>query len=147
MYKVKATVADLRAAAGDLSPGDLAEFHCMQAGRDVVEVLTGAHDETTHAIKCGALVLAVGGHGNGGIWFVTTNLVTRLTQADRFRFYKILKDHLRSIRRGLPAGAALTNWVSVENYAHIRLLESLRAKFAEGHTMSPAGFRFRQFWL
>lgn len=146
LYKVKATVGDLYAASLDLSTGDLNEFHCMKAGRQPWEVLPNALDETTHAIKLGALVLAVGGHKDC-IWFVTTRLVETLSKAQRIRFYRILKDHFAEISERLPMDKQLTNFVSVDNHAHIRLLETLGATFAEGYTMSPAGFRFRQFWL
>ncbi|TKK39959.1 DUF2833 domain-containing protein [Pseudomonas fluorescens] len=146
MYKVKATVADLRAAANDLSTGDLAEFRALHGdSKCPVEVLVDALDATTHAIKCGALVLAVGGHGNGIIWFVTTNVVHRLKRAQRFQFYKILKEHYHSLE-GIQ-NFQYSNCVSTANHAHIRLLESLGATFAKENSMSPAGFQFKQFWL
>ncbi|WP_426101482.1 phage protein Gp13 family protein [Pseudomonas sp. PSPC3-3] len=146
MYKVKATAADLLAAANDLSPGDLAEFQALHGSqRCPVAVLTEALDDTTHAIKCGALVLAVGGHGNGIIWFVTTNVIGMLSRAERFRFYRILKDHYRSLKG--TQNFQYSNCVSTANHAHIRLLESLGATFAKENSMSPAGFQFKQFWL
>lgn len=147
MYKVKATHGDLWAASHDLSAGDLAEFHSFQSGRTPSEVLPKALDETTHAIKCGALVLAVGGHAQGVVWFVTTSVVGMLNKAERFRFYRILKEHLALVKDELPNRTPLTNFVSVDNHAHIRLLNSLGATFDKGHVMSPAGCRFRQFWL
>ena len=145
MYKVKATATDLLAAANDLSPGDLAEFHSMQSGRDPKKVLVDALDETTRAIKYGSLVLAVGGHANGIIWFVTTNVIGMLTKAERIRFYRILKDHYQSLKD--IQNFQYTNCVSIANHAHIRLLESLGATFSKKHLMSPAGFQFKQFWL
>lgn len=144
--KVKATKGDLWAAANDLSRGDLTEFHSLQSGRNPLEVIPKYLDETTHAIKCGSLVLAVGGHADGVIWFVTTDVVEMLSKGERFRFYRILKDHLGGIQREFP-NVSRTNFVSDENHAHIRLLESLGARFSEAHYMSPAGFRFRQFWI
>ncbi|WPN56848.1 phage protein Gp13 family protein [Pseudomonas sp. P9_31] len=147
IYKVKATLADLHVAADDLSAGDLSDFHSMQTGRDPAEVFPKAIDETTHAIKFGSRVLAVGGHAGGGIWFVTTNVVTELSKAERYRFYRILKSHLEDIKRGNSSGVALTNYVAVSNRAHVRLLEVLGATFQADHAMSPAGFPFKQFWL
>lgn len=146
MYKVKATESDLWAAANDLSRGDLAEFHSLQSGRNPLDVIPKYLDETTHAIKCGSLVLAVGGHARGNIWFVTTNVVEMLSKGERFRFYKILKDHLRGIKEAAPK-VQLGNIVSADNDAHIRLLNALGATFARGVVMSPAGFQFRQFWI
>lgn len=147
IYKVKATLADLHMAADDLSAGDLSDFHSMQSGRDPAEVFPKAFDETTHAIKFGSHVLAVGGHARGGIWFVTTNVVAELSKADRYRFYRILKSHLEDIKGANSSGVALTNFVAVGNRAHVRLLEVLGATFQAGHTISPAGFPFKQFWL
>ncbi|TMU78850.1 DUF2833 domain-containing protein [Pseudomonas fluorescens] len=147
MYKVKATLADLHEAADDLSAGDLSDFHSMQSDRDPAEVFPKALDETTHAIKSGSRVLAVGGHAQGGIWFVTTNVVTGLSKAERYRFYRILKSHLEDIKRGNSSGVALTNYVAVGNRAHVRLLEALGATFQVDHSISPAGFPFKQFWL
>ncbi|MHC8370148.1 phage protein Gp13 family protein [Pseudomonas sp. MDT1-85] len=147
IYKVKATLADLHVAADDLSAGDLSDFHSMQSGRDPAEVFPKALDETTHAIKFGSRVLAVGGHARGGIWFVTTNVVTELSKAERYRFYRVLKSHLEDIKRGSCSGVALTNFVAVGNRAHVRLLEVLGATFQADYSISPAGFPFKQFWL
>ncbi|BFT63109.1 phage protein Gp13 family protein [Pseudomonas moorei] len=119
----------------------------MQAGRNPLDVFPKAIDETTYAIKFGRQVLAVGGHTNGGIWFVTTNVITKLSTGQRFRFFRILKDHLAFIKRESPLDMSFTNFVSVENKAHIRLLETLGAKFQDDCVMSPAGFPFKQFWL
>ncbi|NWB47042.1 phage protein Gp13 family protein [Pseudomonas gingeri] len=146
MHKVKATQGDLWSAANNLSHGDLKEFHSLQAGRNPLDAFPSYLDETTHAIRYGAFVLAVGGHAQGVIWFVTTNVIDMLTKAERFRFYRILKDHLMAIK-GESEGLTFTNVVSVENHAHIRLLESLGATFATGQLMSPAGFKFRQFFI
>ncbi|WP_414889759.1 phage protein Gp13 family protein [Pseudomonas chlororaphis] len=119
----------------------------MQAGRNPVDVFSKALDETTHAIKHGSRVLAVGGHAHGGIWFVTTNVVNELSKAKRFRFYRMLKSHLVTIKSESSDDITLTNFVSVNNHAHVRLLEALGAKFQTGHATSPAGFPFKQFWL
>lgn len=147
MQKTKATIADLTKASSNLSSNDLADFHAMQAGRNPIDVITAAHDETTYAIKLGPQVLAVGGHTNGGIWFVTTNVITKLSPGQRFRFYRILKDHLAFIKRESPLDTPFTNLVSVGNKAHVRLLEALGATFQADCVMSPAGFPFKQFWL
>lgn len=147
IYKVKASLSDLHAAAHNLSPGDLSDFHSMQTGRDPLQVLSEALDDTTHVIKFDSRVLAVGGHPKGGIWFVTTNVVMELSKAERYRFYRILKSHLETIRRKNTIGLALTNYVAVENHAHVRLLEALGATFQAGYSISPAGFNFKQFWL
>ena len=144
MILTQATKRDLSIAAGNLCLGDLQEFHCHIAGRDPVTVLSACHDETTMAIKVGSFVLAVGG-SKDCLWFVTTSLVEYLTKAERMRFYRLLKEHLNGLRDG--GHQALTNYVSVDNKPHIRLLESLGATFSKGITMSPAGFAFRQFWL
>ena len=145
MHLIKATEAYLRTAAGDLCASDLNEFHCMKAGRDPRDVLPEALDENAQAIVVGSLVLAVGGHTDSGIWFVTTNVVHMLTKAERFHFYRLLKEHLERVKQQSPSPK--TNWVSVGNHAHIRLLTELGASFAEGICMSPAGFAFKQFWL
>lgn len=147
MEKIKASLADLMDASENLSPNDLADLNAMQAGRNPADVFCNALDETTHVIKVGGRVLAVGGHRNGGVWFVTTTIVSTLTTAERFRFYRLLKEHLSNIKSEVSADLALTNHVFVENKAHVRLLEALGATFQEGCVMSPAGFPFKQFWL
>lgn len=145
MHLIKATEAHLKAAADDLCASDLQEFHCMKAGRNPRDVLSEALDENAQAIILGSLVLAVGGHTTTGIWFVTTNVVHMLTKAERFHFYRLLKENLAWVKRQSPSPK--TNWVSVGNHAHIRLLTKLGASFNEGIFMSPAGFAFKQFRL
>ncbi len=145
MQLIKATETHLRMAAEDLCISDLHEFHCMKSGRHPRDVLPASHDENTQAILLGSLVLAVGGHSNLGIWFVTTNVVHTLTKAQRFRFYRLLKENLAWIKHRSPG--LRTNWVSVDNHAHIRLLTELGATFQEGIYMSAAGCAFKQFWL
>lgn len=145
MHLIKATEAHLRSAADDLCASDLHEFHCMETGRDPRDVLPASLDENSQAIVVGSLVLAVGGHTSVGIWFVTTNVVHMLTKAERFQFYRLLKENLEWVKRRSPRPK--TNWVSVDNHAHIRLLTELGASFNEGIFMSPAGFAFKQFWL
>ncbi|WYW04386.1 internal virion protein [Pseudomonas phage vB_PpuP-Kurepalu-2] len=144
MIITKATLNDLLQAAGNLAQADLDEFHSHKAGRDPRDFLPAYLDETTRSIKVGSLVLAVGG-SKDCLWFVTTTIVDQLTKGERMRFYRLLKGHLKGLRK--EGHQALTNFVSVNNKPHIRLLESLGATFAEGITMSPAGFAFRQFWL
>lgn len=141
----KATEQDLIQASGNLSKGDLDEFHMNIPNRDPREVLPLALDETTHAIVIGSMVLAVGGSKLPDIWFVTTTVVDTLTNAERIRFYKILKGHLAKVQHATQR--MLTNFVSVQNKPHIRLLESLNAQFSESTVMSQAGFSFKQFWL
>lgn len=145
MHLIKATEAHLKAAANDLCASDLQEFHCLKTGRDPRDVLPAALDENAQAIVVGSLVLAVGGHTSLGIWFVTTNVVHTLSKAERFQFYRLLKENLEWVKRKSPSPK--TNWVSVDNNAHIRLLTKLGASFNEGIFMSPAGFAFKQFWL
>ena len=145
MHLIKATEAHLKAAADDLCASDLQEFHCMKTGRDPRDVLPNSLDENAQAIVVGSLVLAVGGHTSLGIWFVTTNVVHMLSKAERFQFYRLLKENLEWVKRRSPSPK--TNWVSVDNHAHIRLLTKLGASFNEGIFMSPAGFAFKQFWL
>jgi hypothetical protein len=145
MIIVKAKRWHLEAAANDLSKGDLEEFHSHIPNRNPRDVIPECLDETTHAIVLGALVLAVGGSHGGCIWFVTTNVVDMLTKGERIRFYKILKKHYGSLKG--TQNFEYTNFVSVDNHSHIRLLNSLGASFAREHVMSPAGCRFRQFWL
>lgn len=144
MIITKATISDLREAANQLCKGDLDEFHSHTAGRDPRDHLPNYLDETTRTIKLGALVLAVGG-SKDCLWFVTTNVVDMLTKAERFKFYRLLKGHLEGLRK--EGHQSMTNMVSVDNHSHIRLLNALGATFAKGHIMSPAGCRFRQFWL
>lgn len=145
MFKRKATLKDLLEAANNLCASDLQEFHCMKAGRFPRAVLGGSLDENTQVIVVGSLVLAVGGHDDHGLWFVTTNVVHQLSAQQRWEFYRILKGHLKWVQHRTQR--KLTNWVSVDNHAHIRLLTKLGASFNEGISMSPAGFAFKQFWL
>ena len=143
---IKADRSHLIQAALNLSKGDLEEFHCNIAGRDPLDVLPENLDDSTHAIMLGSLVLAVGGTPDGCIWFVTTRIIEDLSKADRIRFYKILKEHLGTVIDN-DGERCRTNFVSKNNKGHIRLLESLGATFQSGHSMSPAGFQFKQFWL
>jgi hypothetical protein len=144
MIIVKANKWHLETAANDLSKGDLEEFHSHIAGRDPRKIMPNYLDETSRAIMLGSLVLAVGGSKNC-LWFVTSNVVSTLTKAERFRFYRLLKEHLEGLRK--EGHQYMTNFVSVDNHSHIRLLNSLGAKFSLGYEVSPAGCRFRQFWL
>lgn len=139
----KATLKDLEAAANDLSLGDLQEYHSVARNRPHPNtVLPGYLDDTTMVIKVGALVLAVGG-SKDCLWFVTTNVVDMLTKRQRLQFLRLLKGHLK----GLPQEAHKTNFVSVANHPHIRLLTHLGSIFSDQIKMSGAGFAFRQFWL
>lgn len=142
----KATLKDLIEASQNLCEHDLKEFHCHTAGRDPKDVLPAHLDETTMVVKVGALVLAVGG-SKGCLWFVTTNVVNSLNTKERMAFLKILKDHLRDVKDHSPFDTQLTNFVSVDNKPHIRLLNALGASWSNVITMSPAGFAFKQFWL
>jgi len=144
MLITKATRGDLLEAASQLCKGDIDEFHSHTAGRDPRDHLPNYLDETTRVIKLGALVLAVGG-SKDCLWFVTTTVVDTLTKAQRFQFYRLLKGHLEGLRK--EGHQFLTNFVSADNHAHIRLLNALGAQFLKGHFMSPAGCRFLQFWL
>lgn len=146
MHIRKATLRDLETAAGDLCKSDLEEFHMHTSNRDPREVLPKCLDETTHAIVLGSLVLAVGG-SHDCLWFVTTNVVHMLTQGQRITFYRLLKGHLEDVKDRSAFNKQLTNYVSVQNTAHIRLLDSLGASWSNVLSMSPAGFAFRQFWL
>lgn len=141
---IKADRSHLIQAALNLSKGDLEEFHCNITGRDPVDVLPECDDETTHAIMLGSLVLAVGGTPGRCIWFVTTRIVEDLSKVHRMQFYRLLKDHLKTVS---TEDEPRHNFVSKNNKGHIRLLESLGATFQSGHVMSPAGFQFKQFWL
>lgn len=142
----KASQKDLIQAAHNLSQGDLNEFHMNIKGRKPEDILPEALDETTHAIVLGSLVIAVGG-SKGCLWFVTTNAVNELTKPQRFKFYRLLKGHLDDVKDQSAFNKQLTNFVSVQNIAHIRLLDSLGATWSNVIKMSPAGFAFRQFWL
>lgn len=141
---VKGNREILTIAAANLCASDLDEFHMHIANRNPLDVLPECLDETTVAICAGSIVLAVGG-SKGCLWFVTTVYVDQLSMADKLTFLKMLKEHLKWCRLGNPDH--LTNYVSVANKPHIRLLNALGAEWAEGITMSPAGFAFRQFWL
>lgn len=145
MILIPASKAILKKAASDLCASDLNEFHSMETGRDPVKVFSELDPKGCHAIMLGALVVAVGGAGRHDIWFVTTNVVHTLTPQQRKQFYRILKDHLSWVKH-VHSGIH-TNWVSVSNTNHIRLLTKLGATFNEGIFMSPAGFAFKQFWL
>lgn len=147
MQKMKATKSDLIEASINLSANDLSDFDSMLGGRNPLDVFPKALDDTTHVIKSNGKVLAVGGHGGGGIWFVTTGVVSRLSKPERYKFYRILREHLAWVRHDAGSNKALTNFVALGNVLHVRLLEKLGAKFQAGHVMSPAGFPFKQFWL
>lgn len=141
---VKGSRDILTVAASSLCASDLAEFHMNIPNRDPMDVLQNCLDETTVAICAGSIVLAVGG-SDGCLWFVTTHYVDQLSRSQKMEFLRMLKEHLKWCRKGNPNH--LTNYVSVVNTSHIRLLNILGAEWAEGITMSPAGFAFRQFWL
>lgn len=146
MQKTKATLVDLLEASENLSPSDLADFDGMQAGRKPAEVFMKALDETTHVVKSGGgQVLAAGGHSEGGIWLITTTHVAELSTAERFKFYRILKAHLAQIKSQTPGDIALTNYVAVQNHAHLRLLTKLGAVLSDGLFKSPSGLLLKQF--
>uniref|UniRef100_A0AAU6VZN7 Internal virion protein A n=1 Tax=Pseudomonas phage Ghual01 TaxID=3138534 RepID=A0AAU6VZN7_9CAUD len=146
MILVKATKAHLIQAAGNLSRHDLDEFHMHQSNRNPLDVLPNCLDDTTMAIVEGSIVLAVGG-SNDCLWFVTTTYVERLPMRDKLTFFRLLKGHLEDVKDHKAFSTPLTNFVSVVNTPHIRLLNALRASWSNVITMSPAGFAFRQFWL
>lgn len=139
----KATLRDFEIASVDLCMNDLQEFHAVAPNRDPARVIPGYLDETSMVIKAGALVVAVGG-SKDCLWFVTTNVVDMLSKAERREFLKLLKEHLAAIPEDFQT---FTNFVSVDNKPHIRLLEHLGATFSKEIKMSRAGFAFRQFWL
>lgn len=146
MQLIKATKAHLIQAAGNLASHDLDEFHMMKSHRNPLDVLPLCLDDTTMAIVEGSIVLAVGG-SNDCLWFVTTTYVDGLTIGGKLTFFRTLKGHLGEVRDRKANSAPLTNYVSVENTPHIRLLNALGATWSNVITMSPAGFAFRQFWL
>lgn len=146
MILVKATKAHLIQAAGNLAKHDLDEFHMHQSNRNPLDVLPLCLDETTMAIVEGSIVLAVGG-SKDCLWFVTTTYVDRLSMGAKLRFFRMLKEHLGDVKDRVAMCFPLTNFVSVVNKPHIRLLNALGASWSNVITMSPAGFAFRQFWL
>ncbi len=143
----KSSIEDLIFAAANLSPGDLSDFNSMITNRHPTDVFPKALDETTHTIELNGKVLAVGGYPNGGIWFVTTTEISTLTQAERYKFYRLLKAHLALIKKESANGVLFTNYVAVANTPHMRLVEKLGANLQADHALSPAGFPFKQFWL
>ena len=146
MIIIKATKAHLEQAAGNLAIHDLDEFHMHQSNRSPLDVLPLCLDETTMAIVQGSIVLAVGG-SKDCLWFVTTTYVETLTMAGKLKFFRLLKEHLQDVKDNSANCRQLTNFVSVVNTPHIRLLNALGATWSNVITMSPAGFAFRQFWL
>lgn len=146
MLLIKATQAHLVQATGNLAIHDLDEFHMHQANRNPLDVLPLCLDDTTMAIVEGSIVLAVGG-SKDCLWFVTTTYVETLPMRDKLTFFRLLKEHLADVRDHVPMCRQLTNFVSVINTPHIRLLNALGATWSNVITMSPAGFAFRQFWL
>ena len=142
----KATLEDLKVAAANLSEGDLRDFNCMQAGRQPMDVFPKHLDATTVVIKFLGEVLAVGGH-SANVWLITTKVVTYMTQAERYGFYRLIKSHVDFVRSQVQDESILSNFVSLANLSHIKLLKKLGSKISEETYSSPAGFHFKKFYL
>lgn len=140
--KRRGSFMDLYLAAMNLATGDLEEFHKTNPGENPVDVFPKYLDETTTAIVLGPAILAVGG-STGCVWFVTTRAVEALTLAGKLQFFRLLKEHLEEVRK---TPTPLTNFVSVDNHAHVRLLDALGATWGPSF-LNQWGHEFRPFWL
>lgn len=149
----KANWLHLYMAALALADSDREEMDRLEAGRDPINVLTASSgDPTVHHISDDSgRVLAVGGHQNGVIWFVHTKHAEALPQSGKRRMLRLLAGHLihikREAHRARPADQFhFTNVVSVDNQAHIKLLEHLGAVWW-GDEVTINGHQFRQFFF
>lgn len=146
MFLVHSTFEFLSEAADNISACDREEFDKMQEGRDLKATLLKSLGPTSRTIlsKRGE-VLATGG-SNDCLWFVTTTHVQDLTKKERLQLLLLLRRHLESVRKVLPA-EKMSNYVYEHNFTHRRLLDALGARYGFYQEYSPAGHPFRQFWL
>jgi len=153
MHLYKANYLHLYRAALELSRSDREEMDRLEAGRDPINVLTASSDDPTvmHISDDAGNVLAVGGHSDRLIWFVHTERAIRLSPRDKLRMLRLLARHLIEIKREAAARSPhdyfhFTNIVSVDNKAHIKLLNFLGATWCE-KPLYANGHEFKQFFF
>lgn len=122
---------DLEQLSKSITEGDLQELRVFNSEMTIIEALK-------HSVKgcqCYTIsdefgvVYAVGGTDSDcSAWFVTSINTERLTVSEVKEFINLLMEHRDSCLRVLPY---LTNYISIKNTKHIRLLRMLGADFYE----------------
>lgn len=143
----KANSLHLHLAASDLAQSDREEYLKMVPGGDPEQAIRLVEpDANLHAISDSrGNVLAIGGHGDGIIWFVHTERAERLSHRDKLTMFHLLRNHLVSYVFK-DTDEVLSNIVSIDNHKHIRLLKALGASF-EREVGEWKGSHFIKFYL
>lgn len=120
---------DLERISKSITEGDLQELRVFNSEMTIIEALK-------HSVKncqCYTIsdefgvVYAVGGTNSDGVaWFVTSTNIELLTRSEVREFIHLLKEHRDDCLKVLPY---LTNYISVYNTKHIKLLKLLGATF------------------
>lgn len=120
---------DLARLSKSITEGDLQELRVFNTEMTVIEALklsVKSCECYTISDEFG-LVYAVGGTNSAGIaWFVTSTNIELLTRSEVREFINLLKEHRDECLKVLPY---LTNYITVYNSKHIKLLKLLGATF------------------
>ncbi|QPB11912.1 hypothetical protein [Providencia phage PSTCR2] len=120
---------DLEQLSKSITEGDLQELRVFNTEMTVIEALklsVKSCECYTISDEFG-LVYAVGGTNSVGVaWFVTSTNIELLTRSEVREFINLLKEHRDECLKVLPY---LTNYISVYNTKHIKLLKLLGATF------------------
>ncbi|ASD51047.1 putative internal virion protein A [Pasteurella phage PHB01] len=115
-----------------LSKWDKLEKKALGQPMVSLEELDAALDKNSACLMHDTLgYLAVGGvTPEGGIWFLTSHKVDKLTPAERLKMFMLLKRHLKAVKQQFKDTIQdFYNIVWILNYPHISLLKLLGAKF------------------
>lgn len=123
--------SDLERISKSITEGDLQELRVFNSEMTIIEALK----HSVSSCKCYTIsdefgeVYAVGGTNSEGIaWFVTSTNIELLPRSEVKEFISLLKEHRDECLRVLPH---LTNYISVYNSKHIKLLRLLGATFGK----------------
>lgn len=123
--------SDLERISKSITEGDLQELRVFNSEMTIIEALK----HSVSNCKCYTIsdefgeVYAVGGTDSEcSAWFVTSTATERFTVSEVKEFVNLLMEHKESCLRVLPY---LTNFISIKNTKHIRLLKLLGADFYE----------------
>lgn len=144
MYIRKATEQDVRSF--EIAIDDINELMAHDPRRDLKSVLL-SHLTPSSVVLTDALgtVYAYGGNQGDNVWFLTSSLVSRLSNAEKREFGLHIARYRDLMLDQFPV---LWNYVWIGNSSHIRFLKLLGAKVHDEWITSPiTGERFILFTI